>query len=215
MATDRWISSHAPWPLLGVTLGLLAWTGCTTVGLFGAQKPLNPDGLYGVERQLTFAGRRSGEGYFDPSGETIVFQSERIPDNPFYQIYRMNLESGQTNQISSGHGKSTCGWIDSEGAILFASTHLDPAAESKQKTALEERATGKRRRYAWNFDPQFDLFIAPAKAAPGQELERLTNARGYDAEASISPDGRLVVFSSNRHAFEEALAPALRERPRR
>src|SRR5207247_7135633 len=41
-------------------------------------------------RQLTFAGKRSGEGYFSSDGKTLIFQSEREPDNPFYQIYLLD-----------------------------------------------------------------------------------------------------------------------------
>lgn len=188
-------------------LGCTLFLGCATNGAPRGTRSDANGALYRAERQLTFAGRRSGEGYFDPSGESIVFQSERDPENPFYQIYRMNLESGATTRISNGIGKTTCGWIDAQDAVLFASTHLDPAAESKRKKELETRAAGKRPRYAWNYDPNYDLFMA----REGQEFEQLTTAFGYDAEGSVSPDGRLIAFSSNRHAFDEALAPETRE----
>src|SRR6478609_5800443 len=45
-------------------------------------------------RQLTFEGKRSGEGYFSADGKKMIFQSEREADNPFYQIYLMDLETG-------------------------------------------------------------------------------------------------------------------------
>ena len=54
-------------------------------------------------RRLTFEGRRAGEGYFRPDGEMIVFQSEREPDNPFYQIYTLDLTTGDSRRISPGH----------------------------------------------------------------------------------------------------------------
>ena len=50
-------------------------------------------------RQLTFEGRRSGEGYYSPDGKTIIFQSEREKGNPFYQIYTMSLESGDVTRV--------------------------------------------------------------------------------------------------------------------
>lgn len=187
---------------------LLSLAGCTTSGLFGGGRTERSVGLQSEVRQLTFAGRRSGEGYFDPMGKNIVFQSERDPANPFYQIFKMNLESGETTPISNGQGKTTCGWIDPYGEILFASTHLDPNAAKKQTSELELRATGITRRYAWSYDPHFDLF----KTRPGEDLERLTAAFGYDAEGSISPDGHQLVFASNRHAYTEDLAPEDRER---
>ena len=59
-------------------------------------------------RQLTFEGRRSGEGYFSPDGKNIIFQSERENGNPFYQIYTMSLETGDVLRVSPGTGKTTC-----------------------------------------------------------------------------------------------------------
>src|SRR5262245_35481864 len=62
-------------------------------------------------RQLTFEGRRSGEGYFSPDGKALIFQSERERDNPFYQIYILDLESGDTRRVSPGTGKTTCAFF--------------------------------------------------------------------------------------------------------
>ena len=41
-----------------------------------------------------------------------------------------------------------------------------------------------------------------------KEIARLTNARGYDAEASYSPDGQWIVFSSMRDAYNRPLSDA-------
>ncbi|MFM7924680.1 MAG: TolB family protein, partial [Planctomycetaceae bacterium] len=56
-------------------------------------------------RQLTFEGRRAGESYFSADGRQMIFQSEREPGNPFFQIYLLDLESGDTQRISPGTGK--------------------------------------------------------------------------------------------------------------
>ena len=78
-------------------------------------------------RRLTFEGARAGEGYFSPSGNQLVFQSEREPSNPFYQIYLLDLETGDSQRISPGHGKTTCGFFQPGASkILFSSTHHDP-----------------------------------------------------------------------------------------
>ncbi len=163
-------------------------------------------------RQLTFAGRRSGEGYFDATGRRLVFQSEREPGNPFYQIYLLELESGDLRRVSTGTGKTTCAWVHPGGRrVLFASTHHDPDARAKQEAELEARATGGARRYAWDFDPEYELWERDLDTGA---LRRLTHAPGYDAEGAWSPDGRFVVFASNRHAYAapEALAPEERAR---
>src|SRR5262245_21482059 len=77
-------------------------------------------------RQLTVEGRRSGEGYFSPDDRMLVFQSEREAENPFYQIYTLDLESGDTHRVSPGVGKTTCAFFRPHSdQVLFASTHLD------------------------------------------------------------------------------------------
>ena len=152
-------------------------------------------------RRLTYDGKRAGEGYFSPDGTKLVFQSEREPGNPFYQIYELDLGSGETRRISPGMGKTTCSFVRAEtGEILFASTHHDPRSLDLQREEVERRASGKERRYAWDYDPEMELYVADAKTL---ELRRLTNARGYDAEASFSPDGKWIAFSSTRSGYED------------
>lgn len=156
-------------------------------------------------RQVTFVGERAGEGYFSQDGSLFVFQSEREPDNPFFQIYLLDLKNGELRRVSPGIGKATCPWIHpSKKKILFASTHLDPQAREQQRAEYEKRTGGEARRYAWDFDEQYDLF--ETDLASGQTKD-LTKTRGYDAEASWSPDGSLIVFASNRHAYEQPLPP--------
>jgi Tol biopolymer transport system component len=150
-------------------------------------------------RQLIFEGRRSGEGYFSPDGKALIFQSEREPGNPFYQIYLLDLETGDTHRVSTGIGKTTCGFFrPGSDEVLFASTHLDPDAVAKQKAEFELRASGKQRRYSWDYDEHMDIFLA---RRDGSNLHRLTSAQGYDAEASFSPDGKLIAFCSLRDAY--------------
>src|SRR6266699_6132947 len=101
-------------------------------------------------RQLTFQGRRSGEAYFSPDGKALILQSEREPDNPFYQIYLLDLESGDSHRVSPGIGKTTFAFFrPSSEEVLFASTQLDPEAKARQEAELDLRASGKERRYSW------------------------------------------------------------------
>jgi len=101
-------------------------------------------------RQLIYEGKRSGEGYFSQDGRYLIFQSERLDDNPFYQIFMLDFETGDIKQITNGVGKTTCSFIQSDenGKVLYSSTHLDPKAKEKQKEEFELRNSSKKRRYA-------------------------------------------------------------------
>ncbi len=161
-------------------------------------------------RQLTFEGKRSGEGYFNADGTKMIFQSEREEGNPFYQIYLMDLETGDQERISPGMGKTTCAWIHPDGKrVLFASTHSDPDSKKLQEAEYAERRSARTRRYSWDYDEHFDIF---EYSLTEKTLKNLTQTRGYDAEGDYSPDGKKIVFASNRQAYETKLSKEDEER---
>lgn len=155
-------------------------------------------------RQLIYEGRRSGEGYFSQDGKALILQSEREPGNPFFQIYILDLETGDSHLVSTGLGKTTCAFFrPGMNEVLFASSHLDPEVELHQKHELELRASGKQRRYSWDYDAHMDIFSANRN---GSGRKRLTHADGYDAEGAYSPDGSKIVFCSLRQAYGSDLS---------
>ncbi|MCC6547253.1 PD40 domain-containing protein [Candidatus Sumerlaeota bacterium] len=194
-----------------ILLGLLALAGIATADPIHVEKVAAGDKIASGDqfltqtRQLTYDGKRSGEGYFSLDGKLLTLQSEREPENPWYQIYLLNLDTGDSERISPGTGKTTCSYINPADSqqVIFASTHGDPKSLELQKAELEFRASGKERRYSWDYDSHFDIyrFDRATKA-----YTQLTREEGYDAECAYSRDGKTIVFSSNRNAFREGLS---------
>jgi len=161
--------------------------------------------------QISLGATKAGEGYFSPDARRVCYQA--IPQgDPFYQIYVQPIDlqhprPAEPVRISSGRGRTTCSWFSPDGTrLLFASSHLDPALDATEvaarKQAAEDAASGRRRRYAWDFDPWMEIFTAPldgsSDAVGPETYTRLTDATGYDAECSFSPDGSQVLFVSDR-----------------
>ena len=150
-------------------------------------------------RQVTSGFVKAGEGYFSPDGETIIYQA--VPQEyPFYQIYKQPLAGGEPQRISTGRGRTTCSYFSPDGKrLIFASSHLDPqlsqTEEKERQQQAEDRRTGRRRRYQWDFDPHSDIFQTDLD---GKIQKRLTTAMGYDAEGAYSPDGKMIAFCSDR-----------------
>jgi Tol biopolymer transport system component len=145
--------------------------------------PAPGEGHFAAIRQLTYGGENA-EAYFSPDGGWLIFQSTR-DGRTCDQQYVMRSDGSQLRRVSDGTGKTTCGYfIDGNRRIVYASTH---AAD----TACPPRPDPSRG-YVWRLDP-FDLFTADRD---GGNRRRLTSYGVYTAEATLSPDGRTLVFTS-------------------
>ena len=134
-------------------------------------------------RQLTFGGENA-EAYFSRDGKRLIFQSTR-DGRPCDQQYVMNVDGSAVRRVSTGFGKTTCGYFfDADRKIFFASTH---AAD----TACPPRPDPSKG-YVWGLDP-YDIYTANDD---GSNLRRLTNYGVYTAEGTLSPDGQTIVFTS-------------------
>jgi len=136
-------------------------------------------------KQLSFGGENA-EAYFSPDDRQLIFQSTR-DGRGCDQIYTMNIDGSNSRMVSTGQGRTTCSYFFPEGRrILYSSTHLG----SKDCPVRPDFSQG----YVWAVYPSFDIFTA---RPDGSDLRQLTNTPGYDAETTISRNGKLV-FTSMR-----------------
>jgi TolB protein len=137
-------------------------------------------------RQLTFGGTNA-EAYFSFDGQRLIFQSTRAPYE-CDQMFTMKVDGSSQELVSTGKGRTTCGYFFPGGKkILYASTHghsdLCPPKPDKSKG------------YVWGVFNDYDIYVANAD---GSNLKVLSASPGYDAEATISPKGDKIVFTSSR-----------------
>ena len=165
-------------------------------------------------RQLT-AGRKNAEAYFSFDGNKLIFQSTNDwgggtvnlpPDKPVssergmpcYQMYVLDVGTNSVRRVSLGTGATTCGYFfPGDRRVLFSSTHL-----ASQQCPPEPKREG---RYRWALN-DYDIF---AIGVNGQGLHRMTMTPGYDAEATIAPDGRTIVFTSIKEGDLDLYAMSL------
>jgi Tol biopolymer transport system component len=187
------------------------YSGATAAYYSAPTIPTQWDTSYEAEllpntKQLITSGVRSGEGYFSADGSQLIYQAELTGNNPFYQIYVLDLDSGNSHQVSPGIGLTTCAWIHPTlERVMFSSTHEDPAVLAKQAEEIAIRESGIDRPYGWDYDTHYDIYQANAD---GSNIVNLTNTPGYDAEGSYSADGSKILFASNREAYQRSLSQA-------
>ena len=145
-------------------------------------------------RQLTHGGDNA-EAYFSPDGKSLSFQSNyKAWGLQCDQIFDMNIAAAEADsnykppRVSNGEGRTTCSYYMPNGKdILYASTF-----KGSTSCPAEVHVAGK---YLWSIYEDFDIFVADRK---GNIKKQLTNSKGYDAEATVSPKGDKIVFTSVR-----------------
>ena len=153
--------------------------------LAGDRQPDPRERHLGNLKMLTDGGENA-EAYFSFDGRRLIFQATR-PGAGCDQIYTMNADGSDRRMVSTGQGRTTCAFFYPDGqSILYGSTHL-ASPDCPPKPGFE-------RGYVWPIYAGYDIFRA---RADGSGLQRLTTTPGYDAEATLGRDGR-IVFTSVR-----------------
>jgi Tol biopolymer transport system component len=137
-------------------------------------------------RQITFGGENA-EAYWSFGEERIIFQSTRPPYTAD-QIFTMRADGGDVKLVSTGKGRTTCAYfLPGDKRILYASTH----GAGDAPPPPPDRSRG----YVWPLYDSYEIYVANAD---GSDLKNLTRSPGYDAEATVSPKGDRIVFTSVR-----------------
>ena len=169
---------------------LLTGAALTFIAAISAQSPPAPAAAT-TERHLRnikklTSGGENAEAYFSADGTRLIYQSTR-PEYPCDQIYTMRIDGSDQRRVSTGTGRTTCGYFYPGGKeILYASTH-EAGVACPPRPSFE-------RGYVWPIYASYDIYRANAD---GTNLRPITRTPGYDAEATIAPDG-LIVFTSVR-----------------
>ena len=138
-------------------------------------------------KQLTFGGENA-EAYWSADGKHLIFQSKR-EGLSCDQIFMMDADGTNVHMLSNGKGRCTCSYVFPDGKrILYASTFLSGDACPPNP----DYSKG----YVWKLYPSYEIFTANVD---GSDIRRITNNPGYDAEATLSPDGKTIIFTSLRN----------------
>jgi TolB protein len=146
-------------------------------------------------QQLTFGGDNA-EAYFSFDGKWIIFQRTNpkegiMCDEMFIGKVPAIGEKFEYRKVSSGKGRTTCGAIMKDGKhIIYASTHL--GADTCPPVPDRKKYGNK---YIWPLYDSYDIFMADMN---GKIVKQLTSSKGYDAEATLSPDGKKMIYTSDK-----------------
>jgi Tol biopolymer transport system component len=162
----------------------------------------SPEALARLETHLTDIRMLTDEGenaeaYFSPDGTRLIFQSSPDPVS-CDQMYVMKIDGSDLTRVSNGQGRTTCGFFTRDSTqIVYASTHgQSPACPPRPSMA---------RGYVWPIYDGYDIYKADAD---GRNAAPLTRTPGYDAEATVGANGR-IVFTSVRDGDMEIYSMAL------
>lgn len=193
------------WLLFGLSVAAMILASCQSGGTrehvderpfgFNADSLILPgENHFKSLRQVTFGGDNA-EAYWSFDDRMLVFQARNERwgtqcDQIYVTDWLRTWEEEVPQIVSTGRGRTTCSYfMPGDTTILYASTHHHNEACPPEP---ERRPGGK---YVWPIYPTFDIFVADLR---GNIVRQLTNSNSYDAEATVSPKGDRIVFTSDR-----------------
>jgi Tol biopolymer transport system component len=147
----------------------------------------DPRELHFSELTMLTDGGENAEAYFSFDGAKLIYQSTGTPYG-CDQIFTIGIDGSDRRLVSTGTGRTTCAYfLPGDESVVYSSTHLG----GPECPPTPDHSRG----YVWPLYPSYDIFRA---RADGSEIVRLTDEPGYDAEATVSPKGDRIVFTSTR-----------------
>jgi Tol biopolymer transport system component len=161
----------------------LLFSALTMMTTLLAQAP--PEGKHLSNLKRLTEGGQNAEAYWAPDGKRLIFQTTRAPYE-CDQIFVMNADGSDQHLVSTGKGRTTCGYFLKDGKhIVYGSTH----GAGDACPAPPDRSKG----YVWGVFPGYDIYLANDD---GTNVKKLTDAPGYDAEATVNFKTGKVIYSS-------------------
>jgi TolB protein len=188
---------------LHIEKGIFFFFSLLTIALSAQAQPAAGDTLHYAEekhfkniQQLTFGGDNA-EAYWSYDGKKIIFQRTNakeglLCDQMFIGTIPAIGDKFEYKMVSSGKGRTTCGYFLPNGKeVVYASTHQ--GADTCPPVPDRSKFGNK---YIWPVYDSYDIFLS---STDGKTLKQLTTEKGYDAEATLSPDGKKMLFTSTRN----------------
>lgn len=151
-----------------------------------ARDPLPQERRFASLSQLTFEGENA-EAYYSSDGQRLIFQRKHQGEYECDQIFTVGVEGGERRLVSTGLGRTTCGYFfPDDSRIVYSSTH-HASPECPPPPDM-------RRGYVWALY-DYDIYTA---RPDGSDVRVISSSPGYDAEPTIAPDGSRIVFTSTR-----------------
>ncbi len=163
----------------------------------------------GTPRQFTFGDQTDVHPLWSPSGEQIAFLSNRADKEKPPQLYLIRIDGGEARPLSSIQGSiGAFSWAPDGKAILCSVQKTDAEELEREKDEQKKKLGVVDRRYErlfYKLDgagylPKERTHLWTVDAASGK-ARQLTDHAVYDEQAPAwSPDGKWIVFISNRSA---------------
>jgi len=173
---------------------LLLPLGCVTAsrspipGAGNADDLIEPGEVHFKHLWQVTEGGENAEAYWSFDGNRLVLQRRNEDEGVNWdRIYVMD-QAFNLEQVSPGKGVTTCSYfLPGDRRVVFASTH----GYMEEGPPPVDHSEG----YVWALYPEYDVWVRDLDA---DSLPPIASGWGYDAEATVSPVGDRIVFTSTR-----------------